>query len=274
MKTPSRLLSCLLALMLLPFFGWGSSTRQVRDTLILGDIKYAIDKPPLNLLDSLHFCTLGDRVGFKMYASWNFRGYVATWRINDDKLYLDKLETDSDKADFRDVLKDFDDGSGNIFASWFTGTIICGTGPVLCISGNGWDDLNETEIELTIESGVVTSSREYRNKVHKGSGDRSSMLQQLPKSFDYSAFTELKGLRITTKISPSKYDEDGTILDWNVEYLKWPEAADPAVKDRLADAIKKELQKYDWRTYCADGRWFWHNRNHFDGIYWPILFKK
>ncbi len=27
-------------------------------------------------------------------------------------------------------------------------------------------------------------------------------------------------------------------------------------------------------TYCADGRWFWHERNQFDGVYRPLIFKK
>ncbi len=183
----------LLLLLFLPLYGWSSTTRQVRDTLIMNNVKYAINQPPLGQLDSLHYCSLRDQVGFNEFFSWNFRGYVATWRVDGNKLYLDTLKTGSDKADFRDALKDFKDSRGNVFASWFSGTVICGTGPLLCASGIGWDDLNETEVELIIKSGVVTASRHYQNKRHKGTISRDLMLQELPKKFNHRDFPELKG---------------------------------------------------------------------------------
>ena len=271
MKTRAIILSIFL---LLPLYGWSSTTRQVRDTLIMGNVKYAINTAPLGQLDSLHYFSLKEQVGFDLVFSWNFRGYVATWRVNGNKLYLETLKTGSDKADFRDVLKDFKDSRGNVFASWFSGTVICGTGSLLCASGNGWDDLNETEVELIIKSGVVTASRKYRNKQHKGTINRDVMFQELPKKFNYREFPELRGFRIPMKICPSKYDKTGRILDWTVECLRWPEDVDSGVQDRLTEALKKEFLEYDCKTYCADGKWFWRERNHFDGIYWPLFFKK
>ncbi|MBQ6197732.1 MAG: hypothetical protein IJK44_00670 [Bacteroidales bacterium] len=244
----------------------------------MGNVKYAINQPPLGQLDSRHYNYLRGEVGFDDVFSWNFRGYVATWRINGNKLYLEALRGSSDKADFRDALKDFKDSRGNIFASWFSGTVICGTGSLLCASGNGWDDLNETEVELVIQSGVVTASRKYRNKQHKGTINRDVLFKELPKKFNYRDFPELKGFRIPMKLIPSKYDRTGRILDWTVKYLKWPEEVEPGVQDRLTAAFKKELLQYDCQTYCADGRWFWRDRNpsdsHFDGVVWPLIFKK
>ena len=274
MRIELHICSCLLALLFHPLCGWGGTTHQVRDTLIMGNVKYAINQAPLGHLDSLHYFSLRNQVGFNEFFSWNFRGYVATWRVDGNKLYLNTLKTGSDKADFRDVLKDFKDSSGNIFASWFSGTVICGIGPVLCMSGNGWDDLNETEVELTIQSGVVTASRSYSNKLYKGTINRDQMLQELPKKFNFREFPELKGFRAVTKIIPSKYDKSGRILDWTVEYLKWPEDVESGVQDRLTAALKKLFLQYDCKTYCADGKWFWHERNHFDGVYWPLFFKK
>ena len=274
MKLKLHICACLWALLFLPLNGWSSTTRQVRDTLIMGNVKYAINTAPLGQLDSLHYCSLRNQVGFNEFFSWNFRGYVATWRVKGDKLYLDKLETGSDKADFLDVLKDFKDSRGGIFASWFSGTLICGTGPILCESGNGWDDLNEAEVELIIKSGVVTASRKYRNKQSKGTANRYLTLQEIPKKFNYRDFPELKGLRIFTKISPSKFDKKGIIVDWAAEYWRWPEEIDQKVQERLTAAIKTEFLKYDWKTYCADGRWFWHERNHFDGVSWSLFFRK
>ena len=272
MSTSSRILAALVALTLLPLDGWGGSTRQVRDTLIAGNVKYAINRPPLGQLDSVHYCTLREKAGFSEFFSWNFRGYVATWRIIDGVLCLDGLKTGSEKADFREVLKDFRDGGGPIVASWFSGTIIGGTGPLLCTSGNGWDDVNETETEWTVESGKVTSSRTYTNRV-QGSADRYLTLQDLPKHFNFKAFPELEGMRIPIKAAPCEFAADGKILDWTVTYLRWPDNIDPEVKERLTAAIREEFLRYDWKTCCADGRWFWHERKHFDGVIWPMWFK-
>ena len=80
------------------------------------------------------------------------------------------------------------------------------------------------------------------------------------------------------KLIPSKYDRTGRILDWTVKYLKWPEDVETGVQERLTAALKKTLLAYDCNTYCADGRWFWRDRNpsdgHFDGVVWPLIFKK
>ena len=88
MKLKMHICVCLWALLFLPLYGWSSTTRQVRDTLIMGNVKYAINQPPLGQLDSLHYCSLRDQVGFNEFFSWNFRGYVATWRVDGNKLYL------------------------------------------------------------------------------------------------------------------------------------------------------------------------------------------
>ena len=78
MKIRAIMLSLFL---LLPLYSWSSTTRQVRDTLIMGNVKYAINQAPLGHLDSLHYFSLREQVGFNEFFSWNFRGYVATWRV-------------------------------------------------------------------------------------------------------------------------------------------------------------------------------------------------
>ncbi len=66
MKTRAIILSLFL---LIPLCGWGGTTRQVRDTLIMNNVKYAINTAPLGQLDSLHYCSLRDQVGFDLVFS-------------------------------------------------------------------------------------------------------------------------------------------------------------------------------------------------------------
>lgn len=266
------IISIVLILSFIPLSLWAGDTRQVRDTIIINNVKYG-GHGALGQLDSLHYCALRDQMPFGAPYSWNFRGYVATWRISDNKLYLEQIEADAVKADFREILRDFRDESGRVYATWYSGTLICGTGPLLWKGGVGWDDLNETEIALTIESGIVVSSREYTNRKHKGESNDSLALQKIGKDFNYNAFPEFKGKAIPIHIYAARFDKKGRIRDWRIDFIRWPDGCDNSIQARLIRAIKKELNKYDWSTYCADGKWFWRNRGEYDRVTWLMRFK-
>ena len=229
---------------------------------------------PIEQMDSKSFNILAEDIGFREAFSWNYRGHIATWKIIDNKLCLEKIWSISEgDVSFREAMRSYTDNKGHVYASWFSGTIICGTGPVLWYSRDGWSDLYETEVKLTIESGVVKLSRKYRNKVHSGLQDTKDNLTIISEQFDFGSFPELAGKRVAVQIAPSRFGKDGRILDWTVAVLKWPEHAEESVRERLIVALKEELLKKDWTTYCADNEWFWRDRNNEFRIVWGIDFK-
>lgn len=276
MKNLLRIFSVSLVLLHFTIIGYGSTPRhrQNRDTLIMAGVKYPMSLSPIEQMDSKSFNILAEDIGFREAFSWNYRGHIATWKIIDNKLCLEKIWSIS-KGDvsFREAMRSYTDNKGHVYASWFSGTIICGTGPVLWYSRDGWSDLYETEVKLTIESGVVKSSRKYRNKVHSGLQDTKDNLTIISEQFDFGSFPELAGKRVAVQIAPSRFGKDGRILDWTVAVLKWPEHAEESVRERLIVALKEELLKKDWTTYCADNEWFWRDRNNEFRIVWGIDFK-
>ncbi|MBO4263097.1 MAG: hypothetical protein J5871_00265 [Bacteroidales bacterium] len=237
----------------------------------MNHVKYA-GHTALGQLDSLHYCALRDSLPFARYFSWNFRGYVATWSLSGGKLYLERIKSGVNQADFRDILKDYKDDTGRILASWYSGTLVCGAGPVLWSDPTGWNDLNETEIALTLASGVLVASRTYTNRRREGTAEKRQAFQKIRDAFDYDAFPELRGKMILAYIMAARFDKNGKILDWRIEFPRWPADADETTKARLEAAIKAEMNKYDWTTYCADGRWFWRNRGEYDRISWGLRF--
>ena len=81
-----------------------------------------------------------------------WRGYVGTWEIKDDKLYL--IDFSSGKYDVLSNLP--------ILADWITGIGKVATGEVKASSD--WDmESYETEMHLTFENGLVVKTENIKN---------------------------------------------------------------------------------------------------------------
>lgn len=93
-------------------------------------------------------------------ALW--RGYVGTWRIENDRLYLIKLEgtvwTGSVVCDvgLDALFPDYPDG---VFAHWFTGELRCPIGAMLHYVHQGYGRTYEQDLFLRVKQGVVLSER-------------------------------------------------------------------------------------------------------------------
>ena len=121
--------------------------------------------------------------------------------------------------------------------------------------------------------GVIVSSRKYTNRKRDASAERKRAFKEIRDGFNYEAFPELNGKKVLTYISALRIDESGRIVDWNIEFRRWPEDVDASTQTRLASAIKNEMSKCDWTTYNADGRWFWMNRlEKYDKFLMPLFF--
>lgn len=107
------------------------STEQIPDRLIIGEDTVYIKSFPL---DELRFQNAPFRYGDGTYsfphtACW--RGYVATWKVIDDRLMLVEVEKVDSTAEKLDILEYFaiNDYSsevidGNVFANWHTANYV------------------------------------------------------------------------------------------------------------------------------------------------------
>ena len=93
----------------------------------------------------------------KATACW--RGYIATWEIKDDNLYLLNVEDIFSKIIFFNALK-----NKPILANWVSGTIIVIKGEMLEFVHMGFGSIFQEEIHFEIENGVVKSLKTISNE--------------------------------------------------------------------------------------------------------------
>ena len=124
-------------------------TTQVKERIIIDGEKY----PLINCLslpedDSI----IQYKKGIIEKSSNCWRGYVGTWEIKDDKLYLIDFS-----SGMYEVLTNLP-----ILADWITGIGMVATGDM--IKGSSWDITKyETEMHLTFESGLVVKTQNITN---------------------------------------------------------------------------------------------------------------
>lgn len=110
----------------------------------------------------------GSAVKFEAHCTALWRGYVGTWSIENDRLYLVKLCAYVDDAVNCEVLEvglevlfpDYPDG---VFAHWFTGELRCPSGALLCYVHGGYGSTYENDLFLRLQRGVVIEERTVVN---------------------------------------------------------------------------------------------------------------
>jgi hypothetical protein len=90
-------------------------------------------------------------------ALW--RGYVGTWEIKEERLYLVNLECylpDNKKGALSTLFPDY---PGRVFAHWYSGTLRIPKGERLKYVHGGYGSIYEKDHFIDIYKGVVTESR-------------------------------------------------------------------------------------------------------------------
>ena len=124
-------------------------TTQVKERIIIDGEKY----PLLNALSLPKDDTkIKHKEGPISTRTSCWRGYVGTWEIKDDKLYLNEFSSGK-----YDVLVNLP-----ILADWISGTAKVATGEVKASSS--WDiETYETETHLTFENGLLVKTENIKN---------------------------------------------------------------------------------------------------------------
>lgn len=269
MKRIVNILLILFSLLTLSHKAVAGSTVQVRDIVVIDNVEYRANHPLMFQLDSVTYFSLKDKFDFNSAIfSWNFRGHVATFNVKGKKLYLNKIETSADHTDFKGLLDKYMDRKGRVLASWISGTFICGAGECLHVASNGWDSVYEQETELTIENGVVVSSRKYINTTY-GTVHLDDVTYKISPEFDLSKIPAPKG-RVTVRIDACKFSMEGKVTDWSVDFLRGHDNLSDQIKEMIIAEVNRVFNLFDWKTYCQDGEWHWLPQN---GVTCPLIFQ-
>jgi hypothetical protein len=142
------------------------ATAQAGDILLLNGKKVSIHTNPLE-----PFLEQNPRARPKsnVMSTGNWRGYVATWQVKDDRFMLTDIEIveiDASKRDHneslisyvkrRSVMSTVFPDRMEVFADWFTGHVIIPEGKLVNYVHMGYASTYEKYIILRVEKGIVT----------------------------------------------------------------------------------------------------------------------
>ena len=150
-------------------------TAQVTEDLLYKNHRLSMCDEPLALWISKN----KEKCNFGTTSSACWRGYVGTWQVIDNHLYLIELSAVSQNGDSLS-LSDVFDGQEKVFAHWFNGEVRCPEGKLLNYVHGGYASTYEKDIFLTFEKGVLVSERTKVN----GVGESES-----PEGYGISGFT-------------------------------------------------------------------------------------
>lgn len=136
-------------------------TAQAGEKLIYKGNNYSMGSLPLEpYLESL-----ANKPSFKAPASYLWRGYVGSWELRDDQLFLIGIEIfDPEPKDLG--IEYLFHGKTEVFADWFTGEVRLVSGKRLHYVHGGFGSIFEEDIFLTFYKGVLINERveDNRNK--------------------------------------------------------------------------------------------------------------
>lgn len=107
--------------------------------------------------------------GFMSPHTANWRGYVASWEIINQKLYLVGLSgwkvnpNSPGKLDEVGIPHVFPDKEPPLFAKWFTGTLISPQGKMMQYIHMGYESIYEREVHYHVINGDILSQTEVDN---------------------------------------------------------------------------------------------------------------
>ena len=130
-------------------------TAQIAEKLIYKGEKLAMLANPL----SNYFAMGGIGPNFQYNCTALWRGYVGTWDIASDRLYLIGLHGTLVGGETATLASIFPNYPERVFAHWFTGTVRIPQGKRLEYVHMGYGSTYERDLLLEFEKGVLIESR-------------------------------------------------------------------------------------------------------------------
>lgn len=149
------------------------ATGQAGELIIIGRDTLQMLSSPLER-DSILARKVQERRTNKGFSTGLWRGYIGLWRLEEGKLYLEKLlEADWEKRQSSwqtintDGIFDAYQENGRTLAGWYSGDIRVVKGEQVSYQHIGFARHYEYETIYTLHQGVVTSQKEIRNSLRK-----------------------------------------------------------------------------------------------------------
>ncbi len=157
------------------------ATAQIGDRLLYKNETVWIFSNPLESYFSEKNPRPNHLFTFQCTACW--RGYVATWKIEDGYLYLAKVVEGTCGADAREIPMSeiFPQQTAPVKALWFTGTLRVPQGEPLRYVHMGYGSVYEKELMISIKEGKVLSELTVDNTKTKLPSEHEQSLEEIQK---------------------------------------------------------------------------------------------
>lgn len=153
------------------------ATAQAPDKLIYKGKTYYLYTNPLES----YFNRDNPRPKFDFKVTSNWRGYIATWAIENGVLYLADIERATINNKTVKLSDLFPDRQSPIKATWYTGILRIPQGQRLIYVHMGYGSVYERDLILTVKNGKVTKEEIIDNTKKKISSRHELGTQELEK---------------------------------------------------------------------------------------------
>ncbi len=146
------------------------ATAQVPDLMVIGKDTFLMHTNPLEIyLDSIGNRDFPDFKGGGSTACW--RGYQAVWRVENDSMFLVKIQScHRDEGDVdANLEKMFGDKfiNGKVYAYWFTGLIVLPHGRLKKYVHMGYGSTYSKYLLLEINEGQFKQKLKFNNRKYE-----------------------------------------------------------------------------------------------------------
>lgn len=130
-------------------------TAQIKEIMIIENEKYTMHCTPLE--SYLNILPTEVKFNYRTTACW--RGYIGTWHLKNEKLYLINLKGtkyNSESCILEDVGLNFlFHEQEKVFANWFTGMLTVPQGDILTYCQDNYIPYYEHTLHLKFENGIL-----------------------------------------------------------------------------------------------------------------------
>ncbi len=140
------------------------ATAQYEEVLVWKGDTVKMYSEPLALNNKLYSLIQERLPDLCSTALW--RGYIGSWVIDNDSLFLDNIRAlDGNKIDISDLIMDYKVANNKVFASWVTDTLRIVSGELMQYIHMGWESIYEKEWDIIVEKGIIKKVNLYENKI-------------------------------------------------------------------------------------------------------------
>lgn len=163
------------------FCGNAFATAQFPDVLVYKGEKLPIYSNPLESFFNEQNPRPRDLFRFSCTAVW--RGYVASWKVEDGYLYLTRVVAGTCSKDAPEIpiARIFPGKEAPVRADWFSGTLRIPQGKKLRYVHMGYGSVYEKDLFLTIEKGKVVREEVVDNTKNRLPSEEERAQEELEK---------------------------------------------------------------------------------------------